>query len=130
MKGLSFKREHNGLQGDIHRFVIKLFTNQRVSTKTQVATSIYTVVEDQPSTANGLFSKLINFVCISHYQNVYNTCEAKYSESESYQIASYDNAKHRCIADYYNLKDVHHLLDTLPGEYRTTYTMYISGYKC
>ena len=130
MKGISFKKEQNSLQGDFHRFVVKLFTNQKISSDAQVNTSLYTIVENRLSTSNGLFSKLINFVCISHYQNVYNTYQTHYSDNESYQITIYNKVNNRCIADHYNLKDIRQLLDTLPGEYRITYTLYISGLNC
>lgn len=130
MKGLSFKREHSGLQGDIHRFVIRLFTSQKVSIITESNKDLYNIVETQSSTTDGLLGRLINFICINHYQKVFDIHEDKYNDSESYQIALHNNSSNTLVADNYNIKDVYQLLDTLSGDYRILYTMYISGYNC
>ena len=127
MKGLSFKRDYNGLQGEIHRFVSKVFVNQKKITNNDMSNTLYTTPQNQPSTFDGLLGKLIELICVNHYQKVYDIHESKYNIEQSYRIIYQESIIHQPIANNHNLSQLRLLLESLPKEYGTTYAMYTSG---
>jgi RNA polymerase sigma-70 factor (ECF subfamily) len=129
----TFRNDLAGIQNELFRFACKLTSNGEDAKDLLQETSLKALDnEDKYSPGTnfrGWMYTIMRNLFINNYRKVVRNRTYPDHRENFYQLNSSQDSGFESTESAYDLKEMYCILNTLPKEYKTSFSMYLAGFK-
>lgn len=133
MKNRNFKKELIGAQEDLFRFAYKLTADREEANDLLQETSLKALDNEEKYTPDtnfkGWIYTIMRNIFINNYRKVVRDQTFLDHTDNLYHLNLSQESGFESTESAYDLKEIRRIVNALPKEFRTPFSMYISGFK-
>lgn len=133
MKNRNFKKELIGAQEDLFRFAYKLTADREEANDLLQETSLKALDNEEKYTPDtnfkGWIYTIMRNIFINNYRKVVRDQTFLDNTDNLYHLNLSQESGFESTESAYDLKEIRRIVNALPKEFRTPFSMYISGFK-
>lgn len=133
MKNRNFKKELIGAQEDLFRFAYKLTADREEANDLLQETSLKALDNEEKYTPDtnfkGWIYTIMRNIFINNYRKVVRDQTFLDNTDNLYHLNLSQESGFENTESAYDLKEIRRIVNALPKEFRTPFSMYISGFK-
>lgn len=133
MNNATFTRDLLGVQNDLLRFAYKLTANREDANDLLQETSLKALDNEEKYTPDTNFKgwvyTIMRNIFINNYRKVLRDQTFVDTTDNLYHLNQSQESGFESTESAYDLKEMRHIVNALPAEYRVPFSMHVSGFK-